>query len=259
MPDQVRVFILQGRSQWAVHPLVGVDSAGSFHLIGTAFFIASGGFIATAAHVLDEAARYAEAGILQLTEDHGEYRSIETYSNHQISDVGIARLETPHDDCSTCADHPVLSIMRLAPEINEFCGTFAYPRTEIQPPEVRGDGLVYQRFNVTATVHMGEATELHPGGLGIVRGPCYRTTIDLEGACSGGPTFNSNGFVCAINSSGWDGGPPDSTVSAITDILDLTIDGPAGPTRAEDLIRNTWADQRRPPNASLMWLDVQDS
>ena len=101
-------------------PDCGVDGRGEMNLLGTGFFIADGGYIATAAHVIEESTSYKEAAILQLGPHHGEFRNILIYNNHDRADVGVAMLGPPHGNWEECLHHPVLSTMSLPPEEREF-------------------------------------------------------------------------------------------------------------------------------------------
>ena len=149
---------------------------------------------------------------------------------NETEDLAVGQLGEPHDNCIDCRNHPIVSIMKLDPEKNEVVASFSYSHTIIHEPEVLkfpdGEDLG-QKINFRAHWEVGLAEAICPNGHGIVKGPCFTTSIFVEGRASGGPVFNSNGFVIGVNGASFaePEGLPHSTASSIRGILEMSIGG----------------------------------
>ena len=74
---------------------------------------------------------------------------------------------------------------------------------------------------------MARSEEVERDGFWQIPGPAFLTSILVEGRASGGPVFNSNGFVVGINCTGMSpqDGIPYSKASSIEGIRDLEFQG----------------------------------
>ncbi len=74
---------------------------------------------------------------------------------------------------------------------------------------------------------VGGVKEVFGEGRGFVKGQCFSSSLLIESRASGGPVFNSSGFVVGINSRAFkfDGGLPDSTILYIEEIAKLEVNG----------------------------------
>lgn len=229
------LFAFESDMEHAVVPIVGVDSVGDIELVASAFFIHPGGMLATAKHNLqenpnvEESKKFAGMGVLQVCSGEARVRAITHAHMHPEFDVAVIRLEPAHDGCPECTKHACVATMNLPPEKHELSALFGFPNTEIEDAEPtkfqNGEKGWIQRINYRSSFHIGVAMSHHPNGLSLTKGPCHRMQIEMDGGLSGGPAFNSNGFVVGINSSGLPN-KPDSTVSAITAINEIVVADP---------------------------------
>ena len=225
-------FEFFGDDQRAVFPIVKRDDAGTISLYGTGFFIAPGGVFATAKHIFEghDVLQSDSFEILQEGAGHVEPRSILEVVIDAASDLAVGRLESPHDGCQSCEEHPVVGIMELDPEIHEVVGSFVFSHTLIDQPEnvETENGIeLGQRVQFRSHWEVGLAEEVYPNGLGFVKGRCFGTSIFVEGRGSGGPVFNSNGFVIGVNSRSFaePEGLPHSTSTSIRRLFEIEIGG----------------------------------
>jgi hypothetical protein len=220
-------------SQRAVFPIVRRDTTGVIVLSGTGFFVAPGGIFVTAKHVFEEGEDIDHSNsfeIIQEGVDHVESRLITEVILDANLDIAVGRLESPHEQCASCENHPVVGIMQLDPEIHEVLGSFVFSHTLINPPEeLQSDDKteLYQKVKFRSHWEVGLAEEIYEDGLGHVKGRCFGTSVFVEGRASGGPLFNSNGFVIGLNSTGIaePEGLPHSTATSIRGVYSLEIGG----------------------------------
>lgn len=225
-------FEFIGNNQRAVFPIVKRDDAGTIEMYGTGFFVAPGGIFASARHIFEggDVLRTDSFEILQEGEDHVYPRTITEVVIDETSDLAVGRLEPPHEDCQSCEKHPVVGIMYLDPEIYEVIGSFIFSHTLVDQPEYietkNGSELV-QRVRFRSHWEVGLAEEIYPNGLGFAQGHCFGTSIFSEGGASGGPVFNSNGFVIGIISRSFaePEGLPHSTCTGIKRIYEIELGG----------------------------------
>ena len=104
----------------------------------------------------------------------------------------------------------------VPPPVGEHVATFAYPNTMIEPTEIG------QRLHFNPDFYEGLIEEYFPNGFGLLRGPCYRTSMVIHSGASGGPVASPSGSVFAVNSTGMKGMNL-SHVSRIDEILSLTL------------------------------------
>jgi hypothetical protein len=216
--------------QKSVVPIFKFSKSGTIELIGTGFFVAVNGIMATAKHVFEgnDIQQSDKFEILQECGNEIYKRPIKNIIGHPSKDLAITQLDNPHDSCSDCSNHPIVSIMELPPEKNEVVASFSFSHTVVHEPEPYkfSDGkALAQLVRYRSHWEIGLAEDFYPDGLMFVEGPCFTTSIFVEGRGSGGPVFNSNGFVIGLNSTGFaqDEGLPHSTASCICSILDLKI------------------------------------
>jgi len=225
-------FIFFDANHQAVFPIVKKETAGAISLYGTGFFVAPGGVFASAKHVFEGADIHESESfhILQEAADHVEPRRITEVVVDAASDLAVGRLDPAHGECVFCEAHPVVGIMELDPEIHEVVGSYTFSHTLIDQPEdigVEQKVGAGQRVLYRAHWEVGTAEAIHPNGLGFVKGCCFSSSILVEGRASGGPVFNSNGFVVGVNSRSFTktGGLPHSTASSIKRLYDIEIGG----------------------------------
>jgi len=160
--------------------------------------------------------------LLQLTADHKFYvRQVFAFSCHALADVAIgvcAPME--HKRTREPLYNKVLTIdpCRLYPGCPVW--TYAYPGTTV----VHGDR---QDIRISPNFYVGEVAEYYENGRdrSMLPAPCYRTTITLHAASSGGPVFGPSSAVVGVNSSSFWGTEDVSFISRILDILPLGIPG----------------------------------
>ena len=129
-------------------------------------------------------------------------RDIVKATVHTSADVAVAGVGTlKHKETGAILRNKVLRLTKVVPRVGDYVATWAFPNAV---HEIKGN-------NGTATIipkiYEGKITKEYRDGRDSVMmpGPCYETTLSLQGGSSGGPVFNENGFVFAINSTGLDG------------------------------------------------------
>jgi hypothetical protein len=204
-----------------------------FICVGTAFFISPHGLLATAAHVLEAAVgrkRGDEAGLAALQYWHPDQwvmREVTAGSIHSAADVGIFTLGRPMFGMSLPpGGNKIVAIANALPKAGDSIRTWAYPLVEVTNKDV--GQRIRLEANIVPTIYEGQVVEEMPNGRpGILKGPCYHTTLGIEGGASGGPVFDSEGRVFALNSTSYSG--TDITfVSHIQSIFELPIEGYTG-------------------------------
>lgn len=218
---------------------------GKMHLIGTGFFITTHGIFITAKHVLmdpfdrDGREKYP-IGVIQMISGNIYYpRPILRCAFHPVADVtvGVAQM-MHHNRTGQPLTNPVLSLDRGITPVGTRIMTYAYPKhTNIIESEL-------QIVNVKPTYYDGYVQEYLPNGRDktFLPGPCYQTNIHIHSGASGGPVCGPHGRVFGVNSTGING-TDISYVSAVTPILDLTIDDvsmdglPARSVRVSEMVR----------------------
>ena len=225
-------FEFFGDNQRAVFPIVKRDDAGTITLCGTGFFVAPGGVFATAKHIFEgnDVRESDSFEILQEGVGHVEPRSILEVITDEASDLAVGRLKPAHNECLSCKEHTVVGIMQLDPEIHEVVGSFVFAHTLIDRPknvEMENGVVEFQNVRLRSHWEVGLTEKIYPNGLGFVKGPCFGTSMFVEGRGSGGPVFNSNGFVIGVNSRSFaePDGLPHSTCVSIKRLYEIRIGG----------------------------------
>jgi hypothetical protein len=217
--------------------------------LGTGFYVADG-VVATAAHLFGDLDGHSDLFVMQRSHNgHFDCHPAEGRpSTNPYHDVAAFRVS--FNGCETCELHPVLSIMGLEPEINEISGAFGYPMTSIEIDEEAGH--VITTLNVTYSA--GRILDVTGEPVPHIPGGAFITNFAIDRGGSGGPVFNSNGFVTAVYSRGVDVDPhgevePYSSVVAIRHVLDLSlIDETGALTNVGGLVRSHPGWRNRGPN-----------
>lgn len=231
--------------QYSVVVVAAFDSTGDPVQLGTGFFVADG-LVATAAHLFQRLDGYTDLFVIQVApRGHIDFHPGARPSIDLEHDVAAFRVK--HDGCHLCSDHPVVSIMSLSPEIDEVSGAFGFPNSEI---ELNGDEV---RTTLNFTHSAGRVLDLVDAPVPLISGGAYVANFAIDPGGSGGPVYNSNGFVTAVYSTGVDrgeaAGGPSSSVVAIKHVFDLTLDDGNGVlTSVRTLIKTSQRSRGRRPN-----------
>lgn len=97
--------------------------------------------------------------------------------------------------------------------------TYAYPGTTVLHNNTKNNIKISPKF------YLGAVEEYYPTGRdrSMLPAPCYRTTITLHSASSGGPVFSPGGGIVGVNSSSFNGAENVSFISQIQDIFPLGV------------------------------------
>ena len=217
----------------AVCPIVKVSKSEVMELCGTGFFVAPGGVFATAKHVFEiHVLPDDEFEVIQECADGALVRRPIQRGDivtHEACDAAVLKLEPLNAEDAPCDDPPWVEVMRLDPEPEELVGSFVFSHTIVHDPETMmfedGEDLA-QRIQYRSHWEVGLAIETHADGHRLVKGRCHETSVFLEGRASGGPLFNSNGFVVGVNSTGVaeKRGAPNSIATSIIAVDELLVD-----------------------------------
>ncbi len=210
-----------------VFPILSITK-GKEKLLGTGFFIAKGGLFLTAKHVLaDNLNKKGDPiGDLFICQFLEGKKIIRRYINHfyfpERGDLALGACfprEVDKDD-GPSIDNSVLTLTTTVPKRETEVYTFAYAKTLrfFSQPENKEIIEFYPAF------YNGKLKEHHPNGRDPLMMPteCFETSMRIYGGASGGPVFNEEGFVFAINSTGWENTDL-SYISSIKDILKMAL------------------------------------
>lgn len=203
---------------------------GTVKLAGTGFFVAKG-VVATARHLFTEHVRDGdEFEVLQKRAQEIAVRQLALLVYEDSLDVAICKLAAPTAGAENWDSHPVVGLMSLDPLVNEPVGSFAVSHTLVGSPREVPDGdgqALAQPVRFQSHWELGHMEELHPEGVTFLPGRVFQTSIFVEGRGSGGPVFNSNGFVVGVNCRGaaQPDGLPYSYSLSIRHVLSLVLDG----------------------------------
>jgi hypothetical protein len=203
------------QGQEVIIPICTADDHNGIKCIGTGFFIAPYGIFATAAHVFT--AFLDENGNLPVKADGSPAVGLMTFqfvppntiirriinkiSFHKGDDVAVGAVQhLINKNTSEPFRNRILPMTTSVPQVDERIATWAYPNSVATYDGNNGSLLIVPK------VYEGEIENEHPNGQGgMLPGRCYQTDLGIEGGASGGPVFNDNGQVFAINSTGIDG------------------------------------------------------
>ena len=215
-----------GDAENAVVPVLQYRN-GTYRLIGTASYFGEPDWFITAAHIFEGDDINASDGFAVFFQGAPEpTRLSEKYSFADI-DLAICRLEE-HAQAYIGGTKP-LAVMNLPPEVGEVVAAFGYSHSNVDPENTFEDqeGGLIQALRIRSKWELGGVLAVHPEGRGWVSGECYETSVLVEGRDSGGPLFNSNGFLIGVVSSSFkfENGLPNSTFTSIIRIGEYEIAG----------------------------------
>ena len=241
-----------------IAPVVKVALNGTPTLIGTAFFITRTGIVVTAKHViLDNIDKYSRdvggIGILCTYGSHaGVYRSLKHSYWHSDADIAVSETSRFANENGEEILNDVLSLSVLPQSVDEPISTQFFHDPDLEPdqsilnepgnplvswrfefdlqfqasgpstPNTDGD---VKRFTPAARITRGRLTNYFPNGRDTVMlpFPAFESNMPIYAGASGGPVFNTQGKVIAINCTRFEG----TDVAYHTDItclLDLPVD-----------------------------------
>ncbi len=239
---------MDGRS--VIFPICAVNERGEWRLLGAGFFILKPNVFVTAKHVLYDDVRGCEvtdnlAAFHFVNEQDIRERRVRLIFNHPKADVAIGVLADWEEPEGFNLENRVLTLTKRIPEVGERVNTLAYPQTEIHTPPIRvtnGDSsdvvtvrvheifesesleAVVQSLVLKASIHSGKIIGSFEEDYGDVKTVCYRATMELLPGTSGGPVFDVNGHVCAVNKAEWDlGGKREFALSSIRSVLEMKM------------------------------------
>ena len=200
----------------ATIPILEKLGSNQYKFVATGFFVTDSGLFVTAKHVLEDFS--PERLVVWQFLPNNEYfpRPILAFSCHATCDVAVGQLVRAVNPSGELLINNKHMLTTVAPPIGEHVATYAYPNTEIVLTEIG------QRLHFNPDFYEGLLEEYIPNGVGLLRGPCYRTSIVIHGGASGGPVASSSRPVFAINSTGINGMDV-SHVSRIDEILSLSL------------------------------------
>lgn len=204
------------QGQEAVIPICTVDKRGRIECIGTGFFIGVHGIFVTAKHVVrevldedgnqildeDENVRFGLMIFHLISPNSIVTREIIKISFHGDDDVAVGTLRAMVDQkTGEPLRNKILHLTARVPGVGEKIATWAYPNSVAEYNEKEGS------LSVVPKIYEGEIEDEHREGRGWGKlpGRCYQTNIGIERGASGGPVFDDEGCVFAINSTGFDG------------------------------------------------------
>ena len=190
-----------------------------FDLVGTGFFIHSSGLFLTARHVLEDFVRpgkkTASPGWIAAVSTKTSPANHLLGNNYALSrivsasfvdgrpgsgpDIGLGVVE---DVFLPPAKRPRFRRVKLTtdvPAVGSKISTVAFPGTRVQnePPSIY--------FDIDYSQHPGEIHEVYESGRDSVMlpFPCCQTSMKIKSGASGGPVFDDQGRVFAVNSTGF--------------------------------------------------------
>jgi Trypsin-like peptidase domain len=209
----------------AIVPIAKQSKLGEWTILGTGFFIGQGGILVTAKHVLaddfgpDERPKGTVVIFQFLDGQSVLQRNVWKAKHHPTVDISLVTpMRAVQKITGISAPNQMLRLTGTSPPIGAPIFSLAYPESTI-----RADGSMSE-LNFRQAYFKGELIEYLPDGRDRVMlpGPCFRTSMVIHGGASGGPVFDSQGRVFAVNSTGW-GSDPDSYVSPIAPLLEFTM------------------------------------
>lgn len=191
----------------AIVPILKAENFPELRCIGTGFFIHAGGILVTAAHIVREiidinGRPLDERGlaVIQFSPPNFfQIRWVNKVSLHLVADVAVLCLETIYlKNKVEPLRNKVLIPTTSIPALESPISTWAFPGA------IHFASDEYREITITPKVYRGRINQEHRFGRDSVMmpGPCYETTLAIEGGASGGPVFNESGHVFAVNSTG---------------------------------------------------------
>ena len=210
-------------------PILKETEPGRLLLVGTGCYVTRYGLVLTAAHVLAELTARDTLGAAYVMHRAGEstthMRRIRSVSWLNEFDIGLAQAD---NFLETVPEQPLSNrrarLSSRVPQVGESLVTYAYPenapldfRGRNSEPLIRAD---YYDGTVTGHIDAGQRPRLQYFHI--------ETSVHVRSGASGGPVFDSRGYVIGIASSGWDFGEaadvePLSSVTLVRDLASLTV------------------------------------
>jgi len=203
------------QGQEAVIPICTFDDHNGLICIGTGFFISVYGVFATAAHVVEHI--LDPDGNPPVDKDGNSLAGLCTFHfippnqfipreiNYVVyskrDDVAVGTVNNFLDqNTGKPFRNKVMTLTTRVPEVGSNIASWAYPNSEATFDGKKGSLSIWPK------VYEGKIEDEHREGRGgILPGRCYQTNLGFEGGASGGPVFEENGQVFAVNSSAFDG------------------------------------------------------
>lgn len=217
----------------AIVPLISEDREKSeLFFIGTAFYISQTGILLTAKHNLfnRQGEQFNNLGVFHLLPDQKFIlRPVLKVAYNSEYDIAYLLPSAIFVDETTILGSDAVVLSDTIPELGDQLGTYAYPNSIMK--DAVGE--------VNPTFYLGDCTEFHPNGFGLLKNPCIQTTIHIKSGASGGPVFDKNGRVFAVCSTGFDlveGEEPISFVTPIFPTFNFLLEDDSGRTTVAELI-----------------------
>ncbi len=209
----------------AIFPILRQTKEGYYYLVGTGFFITNNGIFVTAKHVLMDGfdANSKQTDNMMIVHfANGTYykRQILRFTSHSVADICVGIVAPmAHTITGESLKNKMLSLVKNVPSAGTQLCTYAYPQTVIKHG-------VNQELHFYANYFEGIVQEHYPSGRDNVMlpGPCVQTSMYIHGGASGGPVFDCEGKVFAINSTGYEDDDL-SFVTPIHTIVELHLKG----------------------------------
>lgn len=155
----------------------GYDSKASFEPVGsgTCFAISSDGYLATCYHVVEGAHRFMIRGI---NGDYSKMYSAKVVTVDRENDLAILKIQDR--DFTSFKDIPYVVSSQIA-DVGEDVFVLGYPLRPVMGDEIKlTNGVISSKSG-----YQGDATS-------------YQTSATVQPGNSGGPLFNSDGFVVGV-------------------------------------------------------------
>ncbi len=205
--------------QAGIVPLIGRDSKkNEYAVIGTAFYITNTELLVTAKHCV-------------LENKNSAFKDLLTIHFFEDGKLLVRRIKTagvsPDYDIAYLMAGPIIkdgeiyltkhfAISKNEPHYGDKLNTYGYPKSAVVYNEGANNEIL-----LNADFYSGFCREFHTNGFGLLKNPCYQTTINIMGGASGGPVCASDGKVIGICSTGYDLVEGEEDISFITPIAPL--------------------------------------
>ena len=207
--------------KYFVFPIIKQLDSELLEFVGTGFFVANFGIVATATHVIKDAldSDGNQSNPLMIvhfvSQNEFLFRRIIKATHFKNGDVSLCLLDQYNDKkTGKLLQNNALTLTTRIPAVGEEILTYAYPNTVVD----------IDRIHSAPALYNGVITEYYPQGRDQVMmpKPCYQTSMIIHGGASGGPVFSTGGGVFGINSTGFEN-EEISFVSRIQELLLLSF------------------------------------
>jgi hypothetical protein len=198
-----------------VFPLFTQGTKKCYQLVGTGFLILKQGIFITAKHCTVGSEDKKLPWLTGLMA-HGHMRRVHQVIPHDDLDVAIGIFEPNEYTCDQCLNHPVLSLNKSTPEKGEKLVHFGCEKSRFE--EIQDDEGKFLKGILSLRGYSGKY-ESYSSGDPFAPWPHHFTSSYFPPGSSGGPTVDSSGMVCGVNSSSSDGENPYGRLTRISDLL----------------------------------------